>query len=200
MPKDKNRPDTSGLDLLGAEPEENVLSPGYIWKLYKKGLDFNASINLDETVRVNENFFVGKQWEGVQANGLPTPVFNILKRVCCFIVATISSENIKVTAAPLSATPGTNQLVEPARIINEELDALTERNNIAALMREYARNAAVDGDSCPTPIGTLTLRRARMQRGVSARRSSRTTEFTSATPTTDTLNLSPTSSFPSGKS
>lgn len=148
MPKDKNKPDTSGLDLLGAGPEEDVLSPGYIWKLYKKGLDFNASINLDETVRVNENFFVGKQWEGVQANGLPTPVFNILKRVCCFIVATISSENIKVTAAPLSATPGTNQLVEPARIINEELDALTEHNRIPSLMREYARNAAVDGDSC----------------------------------------------------
>lgn len=60
MPKDKNRPDTSGLDLLGAGPEEDVLSHAYIWQLYKKGLDFNASINLDETVRVNENFFVGK--------------------------------------------------------------------------------------------------------------------------------------------
>ena len=148
MAKAKTWPDTSGLDLLGQSPEGGVLSPGYIWKLYQKGLDFNASINLDETVRVNENFFIGKQWEGVQANGLPTPVFNILKRVCCFIVATISSENIKVTAAPLSATPRTNELVEPARIINEELDALTERNAIASLMREYARNAAVDGDSC----------------------------------------------------
>lgn len=56
----KERPDTSGLDLLGADKGEGLLSPRYIWKLYKKGLDFNASINLDETVRVNENFFVGK--------------------------------------------------------------------------------------------------------------------------------------------
>lgn len=148
MAKEKKGPDTSGLDLLSTDREEGLLSPGYIWKLYKKGLDFNASINLDETVRVNENFFIGKQWEGVQANGLPTPVFNILKRVCCFIVATISSENIKVTAAPLASTPNTNQLVEPVRILNEELDALTERNAIPSLMREYARNAAVDGDSC----------------------------------------------------
>ena len=60
MSKDKNKPDTSGLDLLGSVAEEDVLSPAYIWQLYKKGLDFNASINLDETVRVNENFFVGK--------------------------------------------------------------------------------------------------------------------------------------------
>lgn len=82
------------------------------------------------------------------SNGLPTPVFNIIKRVVCFVVATISSDNIKVNASPLAATPDTKALVEPARIINEELDALTERNNVAALMREYARNAAVDGDGC----------------------------------------------------
>ena len=149
MAKEKTKkPDTSGLDLLGDVNEEDVLSPGFVWKLYQKGLTFNNSINLEETVKVNENFFIGKQWEGVQANGLPTPVFNILKRVCCFIVATISSENIKINASPLSATAGTRQLVEPARIVNEELDALTERNTIPALMREYARNAAVDGDSC----------------------------------------------------
>ena len=82
------------------------------------------------------------------SNGLPTPVFNILKRVCCFTVATISSDNIKVQATPLSASPGTQALTEPARILNEELDALTEHNRVPALMREFARNAAVDGDGC----------------------------------------------------
>ena len=116
--------------------------------MYERGLDFNSSINLEDTVRVNENFFIGKQWEGVISNGLPTPVFNFLKRVCCFTVATITSDNIKVNASPLSATPNTTSLVEPVRIINEELDALTELNNIPSLMREFARNAAVDGDGC----------------------------------------------------
>lgn len=118
------------------------------WKLYEKGLAFHSAINLDETVRVNENFFIGKQWEGVVSNGLPTPVFNVLKRVCCFIVATITSDNIKINATPLAATPDTTSLVEPVRIVNEELDALTEINNIPSLMREFARNAAVDGDGC----------------------------------------------------
>ena len=82
------------------------------------------------------------------SNGLPTPVFNILKRVCCFTVATITSDNIKVSASALSASPNTASLVEPVRILNEELDALTERNSIPSLMREFARNAAVDGDGC----------------------------------------------------
>lgn len=30
------------------------------WEMYRKGLGFNQQINLEETVRVNENFFIGK--------------------------------------------------------------------------------------------------------------------------------------------
>lgn len=146
--KSKNKMDTSGLDTFGKEDGSRAPTCESVWKLYERGLAYNASIDLNETVRVNENFFIGKQWEGVVSNGLPTPVFNILKRVCCFTVATISSDNIKVQATPLSATPNTQGLLEPARIINEELEALTERNRVPSMMREYARNAAVDGDGC----------------------------------------------------
>lgn len=148
MPKREKKPDTSGLNTYSLGKESKLPDCGTAWKLYERGLDFNSSINLEDTVRVNENFFIGKQWEGVISNGLPTPVFNFLKRVCCFTVATITSDNIKVNASPLSATPDTTSLVEPVRIINEELDALTELNNIPSLMREFARNAAVDGDGC----------------------------------------------------
>ena len=118
------------------------------WKLYEDSESFNTAINLADTVKVNENFYIGKQWEGVESNGLPTPQFNFLKRVVGFIVATITTDNVKVTAAPLAATPNTDELIEPARIVNEEFEALTERNNIPSLLREYARNAAVDGDGC----------------------------------------------------
>lgn len=148
--KNKNKkPDTSCLSTLRLEEEgASMPTPKSVQTMYQRALAFNRSINLEETVRVNENFFIGKQWEGVVSNGLPTPVFNILKRVCLFIVATITSDNIKVNAAPLAYTAETKKLVEPARIINEELDALTEQNNIPSIMREYARNAAVDGDGC----------------------------------------------------
>ena len=55
---------------------------------------FNNAVNLEDTVKANENFFIGKQWEGVNANGLPTPQFNFLKRVVLFQVASILSDNI----------------------------------------------------------------------------------------------------------
>ena len=54
-----------------------------VWKEYEKGLAFKAQIGLFETVRVNENFFIGKQWEGVASNGLPTPVFISSSASCC---------------------------------------------------------------------------------------------------------------------
>ena len=118
------------------------------YALYQKALTFNSSIKLNDTVRVNENFYIGKQWEGVASNGLPTPQFNFLKRVVGFIVATITTDNIKVNATPLAKTTNTKDLIEPTRIVNEEFEALTEQNKIPALMRVFARNAAVDGDGC----------------------------------------------------
>ena len=133
------------LGLFNGKDRPDVESA---WKLYEDSESFNTAINLADTVKVNENFYIGKQWEGVESNGLPTPQFNFLKRVVGFIVATITTDNVKVTAAPLAATPNTDELIEPARIVNEEFEALTERNNIPALLREYARNAAVDGDGC----------------------------------------------------
>ena len=136
---------SGSLGLFGGRDRPDVASA---WKLYEESERFNSAIDLYDTVRVNENFYIGKQWEGVRSNGLPTPQFNFLKRVVGFIVATITTDDVKVTATPLAATAGTEALIEPARIVNEEFEAITERNNIPSLLREYARNAAVDGDGC----------------------------------------------------
>ena len=122
-------------------------SPPAVWKQYGKGLAFNASVNLEETVEVNENFFIGKQWEGVDANGLPTPVFNFLKRVTLFQVASITTDNLKMQAAPL-ALAYNGQVARAAEIVNHEFEQLFEFNKIGVLLREYVRNAAVDGDGC----------------------------------------------------
>lgn len=136
---------SDSLGLFGGRDRPDVASA---WKLYEESESFNSAIDLYDTVRVNENFYIGKQWEGVKSNGLPTPQFNFLKRVVGFIVATITTDDVKVTAAPLAAAPDTDRLLAPARIVNREFEAITERNNIPALLREFTRNAAVDGDGC----------------------------------------------------
>lgn len=116
-----------------------------IWKEYMKAAAYNDSIQLDDTVRVNENFFIGRQWEGVEANGLPTPVFNFLKRVSLFIVASVTSDNIRMKASPLAAGGGSS-VRRASDVLNDQFDSLFEFNRIPNLMREVLRNAAVDGD------------------------------------------------------
>lgn len=119
-----------------------------IWKKYQKGLDFNNRIDLRASVETNENFYIGKQWEGVKSNGLPTPVFNFLKQIVQHQVASITSDNIKMNASPLQAAANDTELEKLTQIVNDEFAALFERNKVTTLLREYARNAAVDGSGC----------------------------------------------------
>lgn len=46
--------------LTGLFKGKSRPDPKVAWEMYNKGLNFNTQINLDETVQVNENFFVGK--------------------------------------------------------------------------------------------------------------------------------------------
>ena len=124
------------------------ITPEQVQAEYQKMLGYNTAVNLDETVRANENFFIGKQWEGVDAKGLPTPVYNFLKQVVLFSVANITTDNIKMQATPLACERTPEDVERVAEIVNKEFDRLFEFNRVPNLVREYMRNAAVDGDSC----------------------------------------------------
>lgn len=127
---------------------DKKITPEQVQAEYQKMLGYNTAVNLDETVRANENFFIGKQWEGVDAKGLPTPVYNFLKQVVLFSVANITTDNIKMQATPLACERTPEDVERVAEIVNKEFDRLFEFNRVPNLVREYMRNAAVDGDSC----------------------------------------------------
>jgi len=134
---------------------------------FEKAFDFNQQIGLYDTVQVNEDFFIGKQWEGVQANGLPTPTFNFLKQVVLFQVATITSDNLAMQASPLpSVSPYSVAEVERiTEILNHQYAAIIERNNIVGKLREFMRNAAVDGDGCMYFYFDPTIENGQMVKG-----------------------------------
>jgi hypothetical protein len=117
---------------------------------FSKAFDFNQQIGLYDRVKVNEDFFIGNQWEGVESNGLPTPTFNFLKQVVLFQVATITSDNLSIQTTPMpSASAYTiKELEQITEIINHQFAAIVERNRIVTKNREFLRNAAVDGDGC----------------------------------------------------
>lgn len=121
-----------------------------IVKRFEKGYGFNQNIDLYDQVKVNEDFYIGKQWEGVQSNGLPTPTFNIFKQVINFHVATITSDNMAIQTTPLPSTSrySARELERVCEIINHQIAAIMENNNIVTKNREFLRNAAVTGDGC----------------------------------------------------
>lgn len=123
-------------------------TPEIAQKLWKRAREYNDSVSLAGTVATNENFFVGRQWEGVRANGLPTPVFNILKRDVLFVVSSITSDALGVMAAPVSGSAENDETRRETAVLNGELNALAEVNELPALARALARDAAVRGDGC----------------------------------------------------
>ena len=129
---------------------KDSIAPDTVWQEYEAGRAFKRQLNLYETVRNNENFYVGKQWEGVQANGLPTPVFNFIRRIVLFLVASTATDNLKINASPLSAggSGSAQDLERLCAVVNAQLEATAEDNRLGKLTRELARNAAVDGDGC----------------------------------------------------
>ena len=124
--------------------------PHFVSSEYDAGLRFNDGIDLYDCVKTNENFFIGKQWEGVVANGLPTPVFNFLKRVVLFSVANVSTDNLKLHAKPLPSSGQYPAIVMEtlSDILNDQFSGIFELNKMGSVIREFARNAAVDGDGC----------------------------------------------------
>ncbi len=121
-----------------------------IWKRFEKGYAFNENIGLYDQVTVNENFFIGNQWEGVEANGLPTPTYNMFKRVINFQVSTITSDNLVIRAIPMPSTSrlAMKELERIAEIVSQQFAAIVKRNRLVAKNREFLRNAAVTGDGC----------------------------------------------------
>jgi len=134
-----------GLGLFGGKYEPDA---EWGWTAYEEAVKYNVGIQLSEQVRVNENFYVGKQWEGVITNGLPTPQVNFLKRTTGFTVSSIVSDSLRINALPMASFPEDDKLIDPVRIVNEEFETIAEQNRLPALTKEFARDAAVRGDGC----------------------------------------------------
>ena len=138
-----------------------------VLKKYEKGFNFNQQIGLYDQVQVNEDFFIGNQWKGVESMGLPTPTYNMFKRVINFQVSTITSDNMAMQAVGMASTSGytIKQLDKICEIVNQQIAAVMERNKISAKNREFLRNAAVTGDGCLHYYFDPTIENGQMVKG-----------------------------------
>lgn len=124
--------------------------PQEIWQEYEDSVSYKQSLGtrgLYETVKQNENFFIGNQWEGVNAPELDKPVINILKRVVSYFIATLVSDDVGISAEPFGGA-NTPEEKLAMKILSAQFDAVMENASVTAKNRDAVRNAAVDGDAC----------------------------------------------------
>lgn len=121
------------------------IKPSEIWDQYQRGRRYKEAIDLYENVRLNENFYLGKQWEGLNAPDLPKPVLNFLKRVVTYVIATISSDDIAVSISPHESTQDKEMA---ARAVSRQIEKVIENTKFKTHLRQRIRDSAVDGDAC----------------------------------------------------
>ncbi len=121
------------------------------WELYEKGKEYNYSIDLYDKVNTNERFYRGDQWDNLNAGGLPTPVFNIFKRIIGFFTSSIMQSPVKMRFSFASPFGGNGRSEEEAGIASEKLNSIAdmrwEKNKMNDLLASSLIDAAVSGDA-----------------------------------------------------
>lgn len=129
----------------GGAVERKKVDVDKIWREYERGREYNERVGLYETVKNNENFYIGKQWEDVIAPDLEKPVLNFLRRVTTYFLAMLSSEDIGIQIQPFHADQAADMA---AKVLSAEISRVIERARIKMLSRDMLRNCCVDGDGC----------------------------------------------------
>jgi hypothetical protein len=116
--------------------------PIEIWAEYQKGVQYLSNLDYYEKIKVNERFWDGRQWEGLEAKNLPTPVFNVLQRAGKFMVSTIGSNDVAVNLVPYSALEDDINRMIP---ISKEVEHIIDVARMKEASKIVIRNAFVDG-------------------------------------------------------
>jgi len=112
--------------MKGGRKELIRTSPAEIWQEYQKGITYNNSLDLYETVRRNENFYLGRQWEGLNAPDLEKPVLNFLKRVVTYYISMLISDDLAVNVTPFAPSwvEGNSSVILPVAAGGENTEKL----------------------------------------------------------------------------
>lgn len=121
------------------------------WQKYENGKKYNNSLKPNYYVQVDTNiaFYNGDQWRNVRANGMPTPVFNIIKRVIQFFVASLTASKIKIQYEPLAYSQEDENLNDDmysSSIATAEVENLFDKFKMDNKIRDACFDAAIMGD------------------------------------------------------
>lgn len=128
------------------------------WQLYEAGKKYNQNVlgadrNYYDVIDTNIAFASGDQWRNVKGDGLPKPVFNIIKRVKQFKIASLKSDNIAINLTPMEYRQSDEdeqmqQNIHYTDLANAEIKNILENINFDSKSRELLSDGFDTGDFC----------------------------------------------------
>ena len=120
-------------------------NPEDIYKEYTDDVSYKNGLDLFDNVKRNNNFYHGKQWEGLNAPSLEKPVFNVIKPSVNYLTSMLITDDIGVKCEfDNSGGQIAEQLEE---ILQKEVAKVFEQNNIGYQNRDSITSCAIDGDT-----------------------------------------------------
>jgi hypothetical protein len=128
------------------------------WDLYQAGVKYNNALygnekNYYDVIDANLRFSSGDQWHGVKAEGLPKPVFNIIKRVKQFKVASLKSDSVTINIEPMEYRPdeeteAMQSSIHKTELANAEIKNVLEKIDYNSKSRSLLSDGFDTGDFC----------------------------------------------------
>ncbi len=124
--------------------------PTNIWRLYEAGRDYKQRIGLYDTVRRNEQFYSGKQWQSSPAD-LPRPVFNLIRRITDYLIGAVAPGELSIHYTDdrlpfLETAAQREQVTEALSLLNQNAAYRWTQNRMNELSQRALLEAAITGD------------------------------------------------------
>ena len=113
------------------------------WRRYEKGKDYLDSKNILNRANRNWNFFLGNQWDGIEADGEDLPFLNLIHPNILRKVTTIYTNRMAVNYSDME---GRAELQPVYEALSQMFSAKWEKANEDTLFRRTIKHGAITGD------------------------------------------------------
>ncbi len=121
------------------------------WQQYEAGKNYKRRIGLYESIRRNERFYRGDQWQSGEGADLPKPIFNVIRRVIDYLICSVASTNLSIRFTDenlpfIGDTAEAEQLRKGLEILSANTAYRWERNFMDTRLMRMLTDAAITGD------------------------------------------------------
>lgn len=113
------------------------------WRRYEKGLDYLDTKDLVNRTNRNWNFFLGKQWEGLESDGETLPIINFIHPNILRKVTTVYTNRMAVNYSDME---GRTDLQPVYEALSQMFSAKWEKANEDTLCRRTIKHGGITGD------------------------------------------------------